>query len=126
MGSMALSMAKNSRLVIVSASSGKPMPNELEIWMNAWVQNHDAELAALILLAPEDVRFAQSTALPELLQRIANQKNVSFLSEFFEPALPELHTISSRGAYTDEEFTPSCRPRRLPSAPARAGVLAHQ
>lgn len=81
---MALSMAKESALVLVSASTNNPPPVEFQRWLKAWSQSREQNLSALVLLARPRPYEAGPHALHDCLERAARHKDVEFLCEFLE------------------------------------------
>lgn len=108
LGNMALSMARNSMLVLVSASSDNPPPAEMERWIQAWAQTRDEHLSALVLLAAEDRHRSAAHPLYDCLQKAAQRKGVEFMCEFFDPVQPDRVPFTTRqhGEY-EEVFRPS-------------------
>jgi hypothetical protein len=104
MGNMALSMARSSMLVLVSASTDNPASPELERWINAWMQSREDQLSALVLLAQDESRHWRRHPLQDCLQRAAAQKGVEFFSEFFKSSSSERETIPAYHAGQDEMF----------------------
>jgi hypothetical protein len=87
LGNMALSMARSSGLILVSASSSNPFPPEVERWFEAWVQSPGDAASSLVLLAAEHARASGSHPLRDRLQQIARRKGVDFFCELFRPAV---------------------------------------
>jgi hypothetical protein len=99
---MALNIAKSSTLVVVSASTNKPFPVEMERWMRAWTQGREDQLSAIVLIALEHGHSAGCHPLQASLQRVAQQKRVEFYCEFFKPSHVEHAAAATyRGGYED-------------------------
>ena len=116
MRNMALTIAKNSTLVLISASTNTPFPVEMERWMRAWMQSRENQLSAIVLLAPEEANPVAPYPLREALQRVAQQKRVELHCEFFKPSHAEPGSVVIHRRELDEVFRPRDeRPAILPA-----------
>ncbi|HEX5220550.1 MAG TPA: hypothetical protein VFZ59_13350 [Verrucomicrobiae bacterium] len=114
MRNMALNIARNSTLVLVSASTNNPFPVETERWMRAWMQSRQAQLSAIVLLAMQATRAAGPHPLEDTLRRAAAHKQVEFYCEFFKPSHAQHGPVSPyRGGYDDRLLTPYERQRMV-------------
>jgi hypothetical protein len=104
---MALSAAKSSMLVIVAASSRNPVPPAMQRWLRVWGQSREDQLSAVVLLA---AGATLNHPMLHCLQRVARQKGVKFLSEFYEAA-PGNQGISNYRARREEIVPPVSIPR---------------
>jgi hypothetical protein len=97
---MALNIAQNSTLVVVSASTNNPFPVEMERWMRAWAQSREDQLSAIVLLALAEAQWGRCP-LSESLQRVAHQKRADFYCEFFKPSHAEHGPVTTYRNYED-------------------------
>ena len=83
---IALSTARNSALVIVSATRARQLPDQVEKWISAWAQEKNGYPSTMIALLPKgpDGR-PRCQLLHERLRRAARQKHADFFSECFAP-----------------------------------------
>jgi len=87
LGSIALSRADRSALVLISLGSANPLPVAAEKWINTWVQMEQSHPLALVVLLPKEKRGGESYhPMHEHLRAVARQKGVDFFCEFFEPS----------------------------------------
>ena len=101
MRNMALNIARNSTLVVVSASTNNPFPVEMDRWMRAWMQSREEQLSAIVLLAPHETHAGMCHPLEDALRRAAEQKQVEFYCEFFKPSHVDHGSVSFHRGYGD-------------------------
>ena len=118
---MALNIAQNSTLVVVSASTNNPFPVEMERWMRAWTQSREDQLSAIVLLALEEAHSTGCHPLQASLQRVAQHKQVEFYCEFFKSSHPEQGSLFGNRGMHEEMFRP--RNERQAIDPAIAGEV---
>ena len=121
---MALNIAQNSTLVVVSASTNNAFPVEMERWMRAWTQSREDQLSAIVLLALEESRSGRCHPLQERLQRVAQQKGVEFHCEFFKPSHADHGPVTAYRGYEDM-FRPRYERRAILPSVAR-GARSNQ
>lgn len=123
---IALSTARNSALVIVSATRARLLPHQMERWISAWAQDEDSQPSAMIVLLPKR-RDGQARCqlLHERLRRAAQQKHADFFSECFEPqtkyrpGLPKIRRpITGEGVWFQDNQAASEFIARFGRAPA--------
>jgi len=112
MRNMALSIARNSTLVLISASTNNPFPVEMERWLRAWMQSREDQLSAIVLLASNETQSGAGHPLRESLERVAQEKGVEFYCELFKPHVEPGPVSSYRSGY-DETFRPHYERRAI-------------
>ena len=105
MGQMAAEAAAEADLVIVSAHGAQPLPDEVSVWFQAWVNRRKSRPAALVaLLNNSHAGFGVSDEPRGFLQQMAHDGQMDFftiLTEEEESDLP-----GRREANRDEQPPP--------------------
>jgi hypothetical protein len=114
MRNMALNIAENSTLVLVSASTNNPFPVEMDRWMRAWMQSRQTQLSAIVLLASQGTLAGAAHPLEDTLRRVAQQKQVDFYCEFFKPSHVEPGQIFANRVRYDVPGSSYERPPLVP------------
>jgi hypothetical protein len=85
---IALSSAKDSALIIVSATRTRPLPPQMEKWVAAWSRDKQEHPSALVVLLPGGQNGqCRCSGLHDRLRRAAEKKHADFFYEFYESSV---------------------------------------